>query len=49
MKHWWARTRDGVGKDYGRWVPTGQVDLDEAKWYMKTLYPNLFIKEWLQL
>lgn len=36
--------------DYGRWIPTGCSDLDEAKEYMAIYYRTSgVIVEWLQL
>lgn len=47
MKHWWARLRDG--SDYGTWKPTGCVDLNDAKDYIRLYHSNQPVKEWLQL
>lgn len=49
QKRWWARVIDkGVsGNDYGRWVPTGCLELEAAKDYL-IMYGG-FVKEWLQL
>ncbi len=53
---WHARLR-GIGSDdfYGRWVPTGCADLEEAKYYMRTYYRTEIygtpatVVEWIQL
>lgn len=46
MRPWWAR----VGEGYGRWVPTGLLDLDDAKFYLVHIYQTHGpVIEWLQL
>lgn len=49
MKYWHARVR--IEKDdYGRWVPTGCSDLDDAKYYIRVYYQTTGqVVEWLQL
>lgn len=44
-KHWWVRL-GSVG--YGRWVPTGCLDLDAAMDYIETYFKDE-VREWLQL
>lgn len=50
MKRWWARVNQGDTKDkYGRWVPTGCTDKNEAVEYMR-VYPGMrLVVEWLLL
>ncbi len=50
-KYWWARVTYEKGDNYGRWVPTGQIDKQAAIDYMAT-YPSTWpvrVKEWLLL
>jgi hypothetical protein len=58
MKQWWVRLYDPTVVNYnnkktidvyGRWVPTGCTDKDEAEFYRRTMYPGQQVKEWLQL
>lgn len=43
---WWVRIIVANESGYGRWVPTGQIDFDEAKWYMRN-YPDPFGAIWV--
>lgn len=45
-KKWLARACLGR-EDYGRWIPTGCSDQDEARVYMQMYHRELFVKEWL--
>lgn len=47
-KTWWARSVESNG-GYGRWIPTGQTDFDDAVFYMNTVYKEVLVKEWMQL
>lgn len=47
MKKWWARVASGDA--YGDWIPTGCVDLEDAKFYIKSVRRAGPVKEWLQL
>lgn len=47
-KRWWARVPGAQG-GYGSWVPTGESDLEEAKWYLKTYHRVGKPMEWLLL
>lgn len=42
---WWAR----IGSGYGRWVPTGCIALDDAKFYIESIYRGGHVIEWLQM
>jgi hypothetical protein len=46
---WWMRIWEADRKDYGRWVPTGCANLEDAKFYAEVNYGiNLRqVKEWL--
>lgn len=43
---WWARVFTSTD-NYGRWIPTGCADKDDAEFYMRTYQPGRII-EWLQ-
>lgn len=54
MKYWFARLIEGtngsiIADNYGRWVPTGQTTRVDAVDYIKTVYPGVTVREWLQL
>jgi hypothetical protein len=47
-KKWWARV-PCMQDNYGSWVPTGETDLGEAKFYIKHVLCAGPVKEWLLL
>lgn len=48
MKFWYARISSNG--DYGRWIPTGCTELEQAREYIKLHYrPEGIVVEWLLL
>jgi hypothetical protein len=47
--YWWARIAGASPRGYGRWVPTLCLDRTEAIFYMETVYPGSYVKEWTRL
>lgn len=45
--YWWARVSSHDA--YGKWIPTGCVNKDDAIEYMKVYPGERHVREWLQL